>query len=134
MSESENKNVVLRLLENLSVGDIDAALALMDNDAVYWISGKPNQFPLASSYTKQQFAAMLSTVGRVMPNGITVSITATTAEDDRVAVEAEVCGVSATGKVYENKLFYAFEVRDGTIHSGREYLDTIHANEVLAKR
>ena len=60
---------------------------------------------------------MLSTLGRAMLNGITVSITATTAEDDRVAVEAEVCGVSATGKVYENKLFYAFEVRDGKIHS-----------------
>ena len=44
MSESENKNVVLRFFENLSMGDIDAALALMDNDAVYWISGKPNQF------------------------------------------------------------------------------------------
>jgi ketosteroid isomerase-like protein len=134
MSESENKNVVLRFFENLSAGDIDAALALMDNDAVYWVSGKPKQFPLAGTYTKRQLAPMLDTVGRAMPNGITASITATTAESDRVAVEAKVSGVSGTCKVYENKLFYAFEVRNGKIHSGREYLDTMHANEVLAQR
>jgi uncharacterized protein len=69
-----------------------------------------------------------------MPNGITASSTATTAEDDRVAVKAKVYGVSATGKAYDNQLFYAFEVHDGKIHSVREYLDTIHANEVLAQR
>ena len=134
MSESENKNVVLRFFENLSTGDIDAALALMDNDAAYWVSRKPKQFPFAGTYTKQQLAAMLDTVGRAMPNGITASITATTAQDDRVAVEAKVSGVPATGKVYENKLSYAFEVRNAKIHSGREYLDTIYANDVLAQQ
>jgi uncharacterized protein len=133
MSESENKNVAVSFFENLSTGDIDAALALMDNDdAVYWVSGKPTHFPLAGTYTKQQLAALLDTVGSAMPNGITANITATTAEDDRV--EATVYGVFATGKVFEDKLFYAFEVRNGKIHSGREYLDTIHANEVLAQR
>jgi ketosteroid isomerase-like protein len=50
-----------------------------------------------------------------MPNGITASSTATTAEDDRVAVKAKVYGVSATGKAYDNQLFYAFEVHDGKI-------------------
>jgi ketosteroid isomerase-like protein len=55
-----------------------------------------------------------------MPNGITASSTATTAEDDRVAVKAKVYGVSATGKAYDNQLFYAFEVHDGKIHSVRE--------------
>jgi uncharacterized protein len=133
-SESENKNVVVRFFESLSAGDIDAALALMDNDAVYWVSGKPKQFPLAGTHTKQQLAAMLDPVARATPNGITASITATTAEDDRVELEANVYGVSATRRVYENKLFYAFEARNGKIHSGREYLDTIHANEVLAQR
>src|ERR1700757_422114 len=96
MSESENKNVVVRLFESLSTGDIDAALELMDNDAVYWVSGKPKQFPLAGTYTKQQLAAMLDTVARATPNAMTASITATTAEDDRVEVEAKVYGVSAT--------------------------------------
>jgi len=115
MSESENKNVVVRFFESLSTGDIDAALAPMDNDAVYWVSGKPKQFPLAGTYTEQQLAAVLDTVARATPNAMTASITATTAGD-------------------ENKLFYAFEFRNENIHSGRKYLDTIHANEVLAQR
>jgi uncharacterized protein len=134
MSESENKNVVVRFFESLSAGDIDAALAPMDNDAVYWVSGKPKQFPLAGTYTMRWLATMLDTGSRATPNAMTASITATTAGDDRVAVEANVYGVSAAGRVYENKLFYAFEVRNGKIDSGTEYLDIIHANEVLAQR
>jgi hypothetical protein len=79
MSESENKNLVVRLFESLSTGDIDAALELMDNDAVYWVCGKPKQFPLAGTYTEQQFAAVPDTVARATPNAMTASITATTA-------------------------------------------------------
>jgi ketosteroid isomerase-like protein len=69
MSESENKKVVLKFFENLSMGDIDAALALMDNDAVYWIPGKPKQFPLAGTYTKHQFVAMLAQWDVLCPTG-----------------------------------------------------------------
>jgi hypothetical protein len=79
MSESENKNLVVRLFESLSTGDIDAALELMDNDAVYWVCGKPKQFPLAGTHTKQQLAAVPDTVARATPNAMTASITATTA-------------------------------------------------------
>ena len=60
--------------------------------------------------------------------------TPSTAEDDRVAVEAEVRGVSPAGKVYDNRNFFAVEVRDGRIKAVREYFDTIHTSEVLFNR
>jgi uncharacterized protein len=114
MSESENKNLVVRLFESLSTGDIDAALELMNNDAVHWVSGKPKQFPLAGTYTKRQLAAVLH------------SGACYAQRDDGEHHRDD--------GVYENKLFYAFEFRNEKIHSGRKYLDTIHANEVLAQR
>ena len=54
-----------------------------------------------------------------------------TAEGDRVAVEAESYGEMATGKIYNNLYHFLLEVRDGKIHAVREYLDTMHAKEVL---
>jgi uncharacterized protein len=35
------------------------------------------------------------------------------------------------GKTYQNTYHSLFIVRDGKIQSAKEYLDTIHANEVL---
>jgi ketosteroid isomerase-like protein len=99
MSAVENENVVLCFFENLSAGNLDAALALMDENPVWRVPGKPEQFPLAGTFNKVQFVEMLGKIGAAMPNGVQVTITGITAEDDRVAVEAETHGVSATGKV-----------------------------------
>ena len=35
------------------------------------------------------------------------------------------------GKTYQNKYHFLMIVRDGKIHQVKEYLDTMHANEVL---
>jgi uncharacterized protein len=96
-------------------GNIEGALALMDDQAVYWVSGKPEQFPLAGNYDKQEFVQMLGRIGSAMPNGVEVNITSATAQEDRVTVEAEAHGISAAGKVYDNRLIYAFELRAGQI-------------------
>jgi ketosteroid isomerase-like protein len=92
MSESENKNVVLRFFKSPSTGDIDTALALMDNDAIYWLAGKPNQ---------------VSTRGQLHQTAAR-----------RNARHSGPCHAQ----------------RERKIHSGREYLGTIHAKKVLAQR
>ena len=66
-----------------------------------------------------------------MPNGVRVEVATVTADEERVVVEAGVHGTNAVGKVYDNKLVYVLDVRDGKIVHGREYLDTIHAGDVL---
>ena len=50
-----------------------------------------------------------------------------------VAVEAETLGTRADGKIYNNRYHYLVIVRDGMICERREYLDTIHANELLCE-
>jgi NAD(P)-dependent dehydrogenase (short-subunit alcohol dehydrogenase family)/ketosteroid isomerase-like protein len=131
--EAENKKVALAFFENLSAGKIDAALDLVADDLDWWLAGKPEQFALAGPKTRQQFAEMLTTIEKGMPNGIRLTITGITAEDDRVAVEMNADGVSAAGQEYHNQYHDLLVIRDGKIHVGKEYLDTAHAREVIVK-
>lgn len=131
MSADDNKKMVLSFFEHLSTGRLDAALDLMDENALWWVSGNPEYLPLAGTYRKGELVGMVSMVGAAMPSGIRLTVTSSTAEDDRVAVETEVRGVSPKGKVYDNRNFFAVEVQNGRIRSVREYFDTIHTNDVL---
>jgi hypothetical protein len=79
----------------------------MADTATWWVAGKPGQFVLAGTKTKAQFAELLQGIRTAMPKGLRVTPTGITAEGDRVAVEAE------------------------KIQAVREYLDTMHAKEVL---
>jgi hypothetical protein len=131
MSAEENKNVVLSFFENFSAGKVDAALAMLADTATWWVAGNPEKFVLAGTKTKAQFAELLNGIGAAIPNGIRVTPKGLTAEGDRVAAEAESYGETATGKIYNNLYHFLFEVRDGKIQAVREYLDTMHAKEVL---
>jgi hypothetical protein len=131
MSTEENKQVALSFFENLSNGDLDGALDLIDENVTWWLAGKPDQFEIAGTKNKAQFAEMLRTIETGMPNGIRLTITGVTAEGDRVAVEMDANGVSATGKQYQNQYHDLLEIRGGKIVAGREYLDTAHAAEVI---
>jgi uncharacterized protein len=54
-----------------------------------------------------------------------------TAEDDRVALEARSSAVNAAnGRVYENRYHHLFTCRDGRIVEMREYQDTLHVYDV----
>jgi uncharacterized protein len=131
MSAEANKRVVLSFFENLSSGKLDDALELIADTATWWVLGNPEQFALAGIKTRAQFVEGLAVVSAAMPGGVEVTITGITAEGDRVAAEGETHGESVTGKTYHNLYHYLFEVRDGKIQLVREYLDTIHARDVL---
>ena len=128
MSAEENKRVVLGFFENFSAGKTEAALGAMADTATWWIAGN---FPLSGTKTKKEFTEILSGLGSAMPEGLRITPKGLTAEGDRVAVEAESYGKHANGKVYQNQYHFLIEVRDGKIQAVREYLDTMHANDVL---
>jgi hypothetical protein len=46
-------------------------------------------------------------------------------------VEAESYGKMKNGKTYQNQYHFLFIVRDGKIQQVKEYLDTMHAADVL---
>ena len=70
-------------------------------------------------------------MGDTIPNGLAITIKGLTAEGDRVAVEAESYGELVNGKVYNNEYHFMIEMSGGKISAVREYLDTIHAKEIL---
>ena len=131
MSAETNKQVVLSFFDNFSVGKVEAALALMADNATWWVAGQPDKFALAGTKTKTQLAELLKGLGAAMPKGLRVPPKGLTAEGDWVAVEAKSYGETASGKIYHNSYHFLVEVRDGKIQAVREYLDTMHAKEVL---
>jgi ketosteroid isomerase-like protein len=131
MSAEANKQVVLSFFENFSAGKFDAALALMADTAIWWVAGNPDKFVQAGTKTKAQFAELVQGIGTAMPKGLRVIPKGLTAEGNRVAVEAESYGETANGKIYNNRYHFLFEVRGSKIQAVREYLDTMHAKEVL---
>jgi len=98
VNEAENRDVALRFLGHLSAGEIEAALDLTADDVVWWLAGEPGQFAIAGTKNKAQLAEMLATIGKGMPTGIRLTVTGVTAEGDRVAVEMDADGISATGR------------------------------------
>lgn len=131
MSAEDNKKIVLSFFENLSSGKAEAMLGLMADNATWSVMGKPDKFALGGTKTKAQFAELLKGIGAAMPKGLRVTPKGITAEGNRVAVEAESYGEMANGKVYNNMYHFLVEVQNGKITAVREYLDTIHAQDVL---
>ena len=131
MSVEANKKVVLSYFENFSAGKVDAVLALVADSATFWIAGKPEKFALAGTKTKAQFAEQIKGVGAAMPKGLRLTPKGITAEGDRVAAEVEAYGETVSGKVYDNRYHFLFEIRERKIQAVREYFDTMHAKEVF---
>lgn len=128
MSADANKGVVLGFFENFSAGKFDDALAMMRDDATWWVAGK---FELSGTKTKAEFGQLVKGIGSAMPNGLKITPKSLVAEGTNVAVEAESYGELANGKVYNNQYHFLVELADGKIIAVREYLDTMHAKEIL---
>jgi len=124
----DNKAVVAKFWEHFSNSDFDAALALMSDDATWWIAGTTD---ISGTYSKQEFEALAKGIGENTVDGIEVKLLRLTAEDDRVAAEAESNGELKNGKVYNNFYHLQHVVRDGRLTEIKEYLDTQHVQDVF---
>lgn len=132
MSIEDNKKLVAAFWVAVSKLDFDTALPMTaEEDFTWWLGGEPEKFPMAGLRTKEQFLALFKEILKIAPGGIQVKPIAWTAEGDRVAMEAESSAKTISGKVYHNKYHFLHIVRDGKIQSVREYLDTMHTNDVF---
>lgn len=129
MSTEENKKIAIGLLEDLSKGNINGVLNAMAESATWWVSG--NLPELSGTKSKKEIAELFGNLGSLFPKGLTVTVDNAIAEGDRVAVEAHSYGEAATGRLYQNKYHWLFEVRGGKVHVVKEYMDTLHAREAI---
>lgn len=123
-----NKQTVARLLELFSSGAVKETMAMMTDDATWWVAGT---MPISGTYTKAQFEKLLSGVLDTCTGPIRIEAREWTAEGDRVAFEAESFVDTRNGRKDNNLYHFLFKLRDGKVASVREYLDTMHANAIL---
>lgn len=125
---ARNKALARAFVDAISRADVDAIVAAYAPDGTCWTAGT---MPISGRFGVDQVAAASRGVLTVFPEGLRFTIQALTAEGDRVAIEAESYGKHASGKVYNNQYHFLMRVRDGKIVEWREYMDTMHANDVL---
>ncbi|PKO49440.1 MAG: hypothetical protein CVU31_00350 [Betaproteobacteria bacterium HGW-Betaproteobacteria-4] len=128
MEIEKNKEIVRQLFARFTLTEIDQAMDLLADDAIWTVMGEPRRFAYAGPKTKAIFTGLIKGFLRSMVKFNFVP-NAMTAEQDRVSVEAESFGESADGNKYHNFYHLLFVVSDGKIQAVREYLDPLEVWE-----
>ena len=124
MGASENKQLVTELFAHLSAGRRPQALEILADDATWWAPG-------IGTMPKKHFAEMIVQMDAILKGPIKLTIKRMTAEDDRVAVEAESDGDLVNGKHYHNVYHFLVTIRGGKIREVKEYNDTKYAADTF---
>jgi ketosteroid isomerase-like protein len=122
----ENRAVAREFFVRFSTGDVDGAVDLLSADATWWIPGDPAALPAAGLYTKDSIAALFGRMTGRLDGPLRMDVIATTAENDRVALEVESHGAMGDGRPYHNTYHILMRMADGRIREVREYSDTHH--------
>jgi ketosteroid isomerase-like protein len=122
MSIESNRALVLNFYRLMSQQKFDAMFDLMSDDAKWTVAGRPETFPHAGVSSKAQRAKGFADFVKVFVS-LEQKILSTTAEEDRVAVEARTTCATRLGLVYDNELLILLRCKDGKIVSIYEHLD-----------
>lgn len=131
MNLESNKKLAADFFAHFKRKDVAGALAMMTDDATWWIGGKPALFPVCGLKTKAQIGELLMSLVPTTKDGLAITPKGMVAEGDKVAVEAESYGILGNGRTYNNEYHFLLTVRDGKIAAVKEYLDTMHTADVL---
>ena len=132
-TEQRNKQAVAAFFERISAGDLDGVLAMLADDATWWIAGKPDRLPTAGLYAKPRVAKLLRGMQAGLKGNLKMTLVGAIAEGDQVAAEVRGAGELANGRSYRQEFHFLLAFREGSIVSVREYLDTQHAHDVWVK-
>jgi len=128
MSIEANKQLALEFIAALSRADTEWVLDHYADDMVMWTAGS---LPFSGVHTRDEIRSLMDGILGAFPDGLRFSVRSLTAEQDRVAIEASSRGVHTSGKRYENEYHFLMRIRGDKIVELKEYLDTLHAREVL---
>lgn len=129
MTENQNKQAAATLFERISSGDVDGVLAMLADDASWWIAGKPERLPTAGLYAKPRVAKLLRGMRGALQGNLQMTLLGAIAEGDKVAAEVQSSGELANGRSYRQEYHFLLTFRDGLIIAVREYLDTLHVHD-----
>lgn len=134
-------------VEALDRGRVGELAALCADDATWWVDTGPDRaagdwrapareqisFPLHGRVRVDHKLALMRSLGpTAFPSGVRQHVERAFGTDRRAVVELDGDGVHASGRPYRNRYGFVFELDDeGRISQVREYLDTIHAFDIL---
>lgn len=131
MSIHNNKRVIKKYLGYFGQSDIRAGLAMMADEATWWVNGRTDLYPDAGVRTKPEMADAWSRLYDLLDGGLVMDVVTMIGDGDRVAAEVRSRAVTKAGKIYENDYHFLFVIRDGKIVCVREYTDLLHAAAVF---
>lgn len=120
--------IVRRFMEVFSAGNVAGVIDMMDPEGTWWVAGT---MPISGTYSREQFGQLLSKVGETCIGPIELIPHEFTIQGDRVAVETESKATTLGGEIYNNLYHFLFVLREEKILRVKEYLDTMHTNDVL---
>jgi len=123
-----NKGIARDFVAAINRGDVEALADMYAADGVCWT---PGSMPISGTYDREQVRKFAKQILEAFPNGLNMTIRRMTAEENRVAIEAESHARHVSGKDYNNQYHILMQLRDGKIVEWREYMDTMHANAVI---
>jgi len=127
-----NKKLALNFLNLAFANRVQETLALLSEDATWWVLGDPQRLKVSGSKNRRQIERLLTGLTRTIPGGMQIVVHGITAEYDRVAVEVESAGIWHNGKRYHNHYHFLLKIRAGEVLQVREYMDTLHVSDMLA--
>ena len=128
MSIESNRKLVLEWVEALSVGDADRLCAMYDANLAYYVVGT---WPLGGHFGREFMEQNCRDIFRVFPDGLKFTVERVICENDWACLEMRSEGTHISGRTYANHYTYWFEIKNGWITQLKEWLDTLHANDVL---
>ena len=129
MSDIErHKQITRQFFTDMSNNNIDGIINAYADDVKLYTMGNTL---ISGVFTKDQARVGATQILGAFPEGIKFVSHDLTAEDDRVAVQAESFAVHVSGKPYNNKYHFLVRFRDGLITEFKEYMDTEMVTEIL---
>ncbi|MEM0952884.1 MAG: nuclear transport factor 2 family protein [Pseudomonadota bacterium] len=123
-----NKQAVTRFFDALNRSDMAAVADSYAEDGKVYTMGNTL---ISGVNSKADIKAFGAGVLEAFPAGLQFTVHAITAEEDRVAVQAESNGQHASGQAYNNHYHFLFRFRDGELISLHEYMDTELVTDIL---
>ena len=128
MSISRTKEFIQSFFEAMSEGDTDAIVDAYHPEGRVETMGNTL---ISGSRGLDEIKSFAPAVLESFPNKLKFTIKNITAEDNRVAVEAESTGEHVSGQHYNNQYHFLFELKDEKIYRLKEYMDTELVTDIL---
>ena len=132
MNSENSRLLVLRFCRLLSERKLEEMFALFAENGTWAGVGNPNTFQYGGTRSKE---ASIELIGAFLSGftTFTFNVVSTTAEGNRVAVEATSAGTGPGAKTYANEYLLLFECANDKIQRIREFFDQLAVLDYAAQ-